>query len=213
MKRIKLYLAIYCLSLFASATAHCQDAPHTVCSPCKLDVRNGVTPYSITYDLMHASYERQLVRQLLVSQDGRIVQRLKVHREVPFLANEIPSLSGVDVNADGFQDIQFVTAQGVANTYADYWLYKPSLKRFSYLGNYPVLTRDPETHLLKTYETSQGGVQYASRQYAFRGGKLELMRSETQDEIKTSGLFRLTIKQRIHGVLKTTTQKTIRPPS
>ncbi len=194
-------------------TEHGQVTPNTMCSPCMLEVGRGVPSYSITYDFMHALNDGQLVPQLLVSQNGKIVQKLKVHNEVQFFTDGTPSFRGVDVNADGFQDIEFVTAQGATNTYADYWLYKPSQKQFSYLGNYPVFTRDPQTHLLKTYETSQAGVQYASKQYVFRGGKLELMRAEMQDETKTHGLFRLTIKERVHGVLKTTTQKLVRPPA
>ena len=42
------------------------------------------------------------------------------------------------MNFDGFNDVLLATSRGVANTYADYWLFVGATGEFSYLGNYPL---------------------------------------------------------------------------
>jgi hypothetical protein len=183
------------------------------CQPCQFTVGAGGPEFSIVFHATKQADGAQVVNEIVVSRGGAEIQRLQVHNMMPASADQGAVFRGVDINFDGLQDIEFITSRGVANAYADYWIYKPGEAKFAYLGNYPIFTVDQEKHRLKTYERNgDGGMSYSSKEYVFVDGKLQLMRSETQEETARYGVFQLTIRERVNGVLRVKLRKTVRTP-
>ena len=102
-----------------------------------------------------------------------------------------------DLNGDGNLDLMIATSRGVANTYADYWRFVPASSTFAYLGNYPELAIDTATKRLKSYERGgAGGRLFQSREWAFDGDTLLVMREEVQEPTAKPGEFTRIIRER-----------------
>lgn len=208
---------LLCCFLFPLVPAHAGQGQGSApengrgCQPCRLETGSGGPVFSITLRPSEASKQNHSA-ELIVARDGAKVQRLALQDAGPLL-EDAGAFRGVDVNFDGLRDIEIITSRGVTNAYADYWLYRPSEKHFTRLGNYPVLVPDGARHILKSYENNgEGGLAYAAKEYAFAGEKLQLMRSEVQQETSRYGVFRLTVQERVAGVLKVTSRKLVKAP-
>jgi hypothetical protein len=131
----------------------------------------------------------------------------------PISKDEQFFFGGVDINFDGLLDLMLITRRGVANAYAEYWLFDAKTGMFTALGTYPVFRIDSQKGRLSTYERGgSAGMIHESKEYAFLDGKLTLMRDEKQEATKQPGIFRQVIRERVNGVMKITTAKTIRAP-
>jgi hypothetical protein len=190
--------------------------PHFVtdCRPCTFPVKVGGPSYAFTFDIRKTS-------------DGRVVQAIDVKRPDGSNAGHLPVANmtpvqddgqfffgGIDLNADGSLDLTLMTRQGVANAYALYWLFDEQSKSFKALGTFPVFTVDTKTHRLKTYERNgSGGMIYEAKEYEFEQSRLMLIRDEKQDATPKTGIFKLTIRERVGNTLKLTSEKTVRAPA
>lgn len=145
--------------------------------------------------------------------ESNLYQQLSVKDMTPVPDAQPFFFGGVDLNADRFLDLMLITSRGVANAYADYWLFQPTTGKYTYLGNYPVFRIDPVNHRLLTYERGgMGGMIFESREYEFRAGKLILTKSEKQDATGRPGMFRKVTRRRINGVLKIVRTDTVKAP-
>jgi hypothetical protein len=123
------------------------------------------------------------------------------------------SIEAEDINFDGYRDIVFDTRQGIANTYAHYWLFDPHSIGFEDLGEFPTFQIDEHTQRLSTYERNgYAGLQYERREYAYETGHLTLMRSEVQVATSKVDTFERTISTRQNGELRVTKRKHVRVP-
>jgi hypothetical protein len=198
------------VSLLLTAQALSLDG-QSDCQPCTIRITPEGAEYSFFFHTQVRADGRRAVQSIRVMQGSAEVQELKVHSMMGVPARKNFFFRGVDINFDGFQDLEFITSQGVANAHADYWVFTPAAKKFSYLGNYSVFTIETDTHRLKTYERGgYGGMVYESDEYAFADGKLLLMRSEKQEATTQPNVFRQVIRERVKGVLKVTHRSTVK---
>src|SRR5262245_57738144 len=143
------------------------------CRPCRFQIGPGLRPVGFTFEI-DSSADGKAVRVIEAQPDGGISpQRLEVHAMTPEVPGDKFFFGAVDLNRDGFLDLLIATRRGIANTYVDYWRFVPDSNRFAYLGNYPIFSMDTATHRLTTYERAgEGGREYLTREWAFRGGSL-----------------------------------------
>jgi hypothetical protein len=90
--------------------------------------------------------ERDLIA-LRVTWDEK-VQNLQVVSDTTILEGDRGYILFQDITFDGLYDIGITTSFGVANLYLDYWVHNESDKHFTYVGNFPRLTPDPEEKVL-----------------------------------------------------------------
>jgi hypothetical protein len=214
--------AFWFLSTIVASPAQTPDAgasssePHFVtdCRPCTFPVKVGGPSYAFTFDIRKTSDGRQIQAIDVQRPDGLNAGHLPVLNTMPVQDDGQFFFGGVDINFDGSLDLMLITRQGVANAYASYWLFDEQSKSFKPLGTFPVFTVDPQTHHLKTYERNgSGGMIYEAREYEFEHNHLVLMRDEKQDATAKTGVFRLTIRERVGNTLKQTSVKTVRAPA
>ena len=141
------------------------------------------------------------------------IQRLPVMGMEPVGKEEQFFFGGADINFDGLLDLMLITRKGVANAYAEYWLFDPKSGTFTALGAYPVFRVDIQKQRLSTYERGgSAGLIHESKEYAFVDGKLTLTRDEKQEATENPSVFRLVIQERVGGVMKTVKTGTVRAP-
>jgi hypothetical protein len=180
------------------------------CQPCTIRIAPQGPVYSFFFNVRLNPDGRRVVPSIRVVRDNSEVQELKVHDMMPMPAKKKFFFGGVDINFDGFQDLEILTSRGAANASADYWIFKPDTGKFDYLGNYPIFTIDAEKHRLKTYERGgYGGMVYTSSEYAFVDGKLELTRCEKQEATAQENVFSRVVQERVNGELKVTQRETV----
>ena len=206
-----------CVVLFILSVARVASAqissPQDVsdCQPCTIRVAPQGPEYSFFFDVKINPDGRRVVASVRVVRNNSEVQELKVHNMTPMPPNREFFFGGIDINFDGFRDLELITSRGVANSSADYWIFEPDTEKFHYLGNYPVFTLDPEKHRLKSYERGgYGGMVYTSSEYAFVDGKLELTRCEKQEATAQENVFSRVVQERVNGELKVTQRETVR---
>jgi hypothetical protein len=182
------------------------------CRPCTFSPGGSFPASSFTFDLKTLP-EGRSVEAIAVDRDSKPVQRLPVAGMEPVSKEEQFFFGGVDLNFDGLLDLMLITRKGVANAYAEYWLFDPKTAMFTALGTYPVFRVDARKHRLSTYERGgSGGLIHESKEYAFLDGKLVVMRQEKQDATREPGVFRKVVRERIDGVMKITKTETVRAP-
>ncbi len=182
------------------------------CRPCTFVPGPKEPEYSFTFEVTNSDAGRVL-KAIDVRVDLRQIQRLPVSEMTPVGEEEDFFFGGVDLNLDGFLDLMLITRHGVANAYADYWLFDPATGTYQRLGNYAILRVDPKTKHLRSYERGgMGGLIYESKEYDFVAGKLTLVRDEKQDSTTQAGILKKTIRERINGALKTVKVETVQAP-
>jgi hypothetical protein len=173
------------------------------CQPCSFRVAPQGEEFAFFFNVRPESDGGRIIESIRVSHGSKPLQELKVHGMMPVREGERFFFGGTDINFDGFLDLELITRSGVANAYADYWLFAPASNSFAYLGNFPILKVNAETHRLSSNERGgYGGMIYEAREYAFVDGKLEVMRCEKQEATKRENVFRKTIRERVNGKLR-----------
>lgn len=184
------------------------------CTPCSFTVGQGIATYDIRFNLATV-LDGKIIKELKLSpHQGGSQQTLTVHDMAPVKPSESFFLGATDINFDGFNDIFVLTSRGVANSYADYWIFIPSDKTFSYLGNYPFFSVNRTKAILSTYERGGfGGMVYERTDYAFIDGRLTAVASEKQKSTEREGVFRKKLYQRKTGQLRLITTEIVKAPA
>ncbi len=182
------------------------------CRPCSFSPGAGLPNYSFVFDLKTEAQGRA-IQSIEVLRDTSHLQRLLV-TGMEAVGNDEPFFfGGVDINFDGRLDLMLITRRGVANAYAEYWLFNPATGTFDELGTYPVFRVNAEKRRLSTYERGgYGGLVYVSKEYSFVEGRLVLQREETQDATAKSGVFRKVVRERVGGAMKTIRTEMVTAP-
>jgi hypothetical protein len=198
-------LKLICVLPLAVCLAAGQSAePANVpdCRPCSFSPGGKFPNYTFTFDLKVQGDDR-VVDAIEVTRDSKPIQRLLVTGMQPMGRDEQFFFGGTDINFDGLLDLMLITRRGVANAYAEYWLFDPQRGIFANLGTFPLFRVDAEHHRLNTYERGgSGGLIHQSKEYAWEAGKLVVMREEKQESTSQPGVFRKVVRERINGVLK-----------
>jgi hypothetical protein len=201
--------------LLLARAALCQ-APADVkdCRPCTFSPGPGLPPYHFVFNVKSNAEGRGIDEiRVLRESETEPRQRLPVKDMTPISEQESFFFGGLDLNMDGFLDLMLITDRGVANAYADYWLFDSASGNYVYLGKYPVFRIDSKRHRLLTYERGgSAGLIYESREYEFQGNKLILVKSEKQDAAGRRGAYRKVARERVNGVMKITRAETVKAP-
>jgi hypothetical protein len=213
------YRRLVCVSLLLPTLARItlgQVPPAAVkdCQPCILRPSPNLVPHYFTFEVK-TTQDGRTVEAILVAKEKQAepFQRLAVKNMTPITEGESFFFGGVDLNQDDFLDLMLVTDRGIANAYADYWLFEPKSGKYAYLGKYPVFRVDAHSHQLFTYERGgEAGLIFESRAYAFRDGNLLLLKSEKQNATAEPGVFRKVTRERINGVMKIVRTEKVKAP-
>lgn len=182
------------------------------CQPCLFRVAAGLPDYALRFQMHTPAGGERVVEAIVVQRAGQEVQRLPVPAMEPVLLGAAFFFAAQDINFDGYNDLALAVARGVANTYAMYWLFEPSRRRFTSLGRYPWLTVDTTRKRLSTYERGgNGGLIYTAAEYAFSHNVLVVMRRESQERHPQGG-YRKIIAERRHGRLQVVRTHKVTPP-
>ncbi len=184
------------------------------CAPCTFRIGTNLPDFAVTFKVRELPDAGRLVESLQVSRADRpgAPQTLDVHKMTPVPKGDDFFIGADDINFDGYRDLFFATSRGVANTYADYWLFDPAKGEFTYLGNTPVFKVDAEKHELSTYERGgDGGMIYTARRYAFENGTLVVTASEEQEKA-AGGAYQKRVFERRGGKLELVKREMVRPP-
>lgn len=182
------------------------------CRPCTITPGGKTPAFSFTFEIKKE--ERSVTAIHVVNSSTHAKQRLTVTADMdPIQAGQKFFFGGVDVNFDGYLDVMLITSRGVANAYADYWIYDPVKASFEPLGNYPVLKIDAAKKRLSTYERGgSAGLEHEAKEFAFVNGKLTVMREEKQEPTNQPGVFRKVVRERAGAGMKTVKTETVRAP-
>jgi hypothetical protein len=182
------------------------------CQPCLFRPAAGVPEVSLVFHLRPRAGGERVVEDIVVQRGGQDIQRLPVPEMDPVPPGESFLLDEQDINFDGYNDLALAVAQGIANTYAMYWLFDPSQGRFTPLGRYPWLTVDATHKRLSAYERGgDGGLIYTATTYAFSDNVLLVMRRERQER-RPQGGYRKIIEERRNGRLQVVRKQNVKPP-
>ena len=175
------------------------------CEPCDLLITPALPEFSVRFEYRNEDDNFRSVQALLVSEAGKdiVKQHLIVENMTPVSQDSQFFFGGLDINFDGYNDIVFATQRGVANTFADYWLFDPKNKEFYRLGNYPIFSIDNDQKRLKTYERGgYGGMVYESNEYIFVENELIKIRNEKQETTGKFGAFKRITRENVNGSMK-----------
>ena len=185
------------------------------CTPCTFKIGQSLPDYALRFTVRDLPDDRRIVDALQVSRaDGSTwTQSLQVHGMTPIAKTGELFISAEDINFDGYNDLSFATSRGVANTYADYWVFDPRQGTFRYLGNYPIFKVDPQKGELSTYERGgDGGMIYKSTRYAVVNGAPTVVASEEQEKTELDGVYRKSVFQLRDGQLALVKRENVRAP-
>jgi hypothetical protein len=174
------------------------------CDPCTFEIGPSLPPYQISFKVK-TSENRKLIEELVISPLNRpdLSQTLSVHAMTPIKRDKEFFVGSADVNFDGYNDLFLVTSRGTANTYADYWEFEPKAKKFSYLGNYPILKVENKTKTLSSYERGgSGGMIFTQNAYKFIDGVLTIIESVKQEATDQDGVYIKKTFRRKSGTLE-----------
>jgi hypothetical protein len=186
------------------------------CAPCFVRVGRDVSDFTVTFAEVALPDGRRGIAELRLLRRDRPAwsQSFPVRDSAAILQAEQFFLGATDINFDGYGDLFVATSRGVANAYADYWLFTPPEQQFVYLGNYPVFTVDSAQTRLKTHERGgAGGLIYEARQYQFVDGVLTVVESETQEATDQPGVYRREVRRLTNGELRAVSSEIVRPPA
>lgn len=139
----------------------------------------------------------------LIAADNNSASSFSLSPIEPFFTDEPVEIYFGDINFDAATDFWLVTAKGVANSYADYWIYSQPHGQFIYLGNYPWLTTHPDSKTLTSYERGgYAGLNYTKKEYQFLSNTLQVTREEIQLHDPASNKTTQQVRTLIEGELK-----------
>ncbi|HEY5707438.1 MAG TPA: hypothetical protein VIS96_17910 [Terrimicrobiaceae bacterium] len=185
------------------------------CDPCTFEIAQKLAPYQIRFRFRNLPDDRRVIQALEVFTNDKPgwTQSLAVHDMTPVKRDDKVVIGTADINFDGYNDLLFATSRGIANSYADYWLFAPSTQEFKYLGNYPIFALDSRNHRLSTYERGgHAGMIYQSKHYRFIDGVLTLVESETQEATEQDGVYLKRISRLKNGHLRQVKRELIKVP-
>jgi len=208
-------LAASLLLVFTGA-AWCQAPPADVrdCQPCSFQPSPSRRPYFFTFEVK-TTRDGRAVQAISVGDGNGVepLQRLVVKDMMPIAEGESFFFGGVDLDQDGFLDLMLITNRGIANAYADYWLFEPTSGRYKYLGKFPVFRVNAESRRLLTYERGgEAGLIFESREYEFSDGRILLVKSEKQDATAHPGIFKKVTRERINGAMQIVRVEKVKAP-
>ena len=177
----------------------------STCQPCKLAIAPTLPTISVSYEVVNQPDGTRTVKALkLVSEDKPGWSQTLPIKEMQAVQAEDELLVGItDLNFDGNNDLYFVTSSGVANEYADYWVFDPAKTMFIYLGNYPILRVDAAKKSISSYERGgHGGMIYESKKYRFINNALIPIEVEKQQPTKQYGVYTKSTSQLKDGKLQ-----------
>jgi hypothetical protein len=186
------------------------------CDPCTFLVARNAQPRAITFAVEERPGGWRAVRELRVTRASETAapQVLPVEGMAPIGPGQTFFVGAADVNFDGYADLYLATSRGVANAYADYWLFVPSTGEFSPLGRYPIFTRDPASRTLSTFERGgEAGLIYRKQKYQFVKGALTRVESEVQEETDRPGVFRRKTFRLAGGKLRLVRTEIVKAPA
>jgi hypothetical protein len=182
------------------------------CSPCHITLQEGTAPADFRFDLATGP-EGRVIKAVQFERDGHLVQRLEVPSMIPRAADEQFFFGGQDINFDGWLDLVLMTAQGTANSSAQYWVYDPSTGKFRDLGRLPLLSVDSFHKRLSSYVSNgPAGLDFEKREYGFEGQSLVVLSEVTQKATTRAEYFERTTRRRQNGKLMVVKVKTIKAP-
>jgi hypothetical protein len=186
------------------------------CDPCRFKIAETLAPYLVHFQFQSFPNDDHVIQSLQISRDDKPgwSQSLPVHDMDPTSKGEEFFIGSADINFDGYNDLFLLTNHGVANAYANYWLFAPAKEDFAYLGNYPMFTVDSSNRQLSTYERGgHGGLIYQANHYRFIKGVLTATASEKQEATDRQGVYRKSIYRHKDGKLRLIKKETIRSHS
>jgi hypothetical protein len=185
------------------------------CAPCIVRVGDDTGDFTLTFDVRQLAGGQRGISEIHLAPRGRagVRQTFAVRDSAALGASDLFFVGAFDLNFDGYSDFFLATSQGVANTYADHWLFEPGAGRFKYLGNYPLFTIDSAQRRLKTYERGgDAGLIYTANQYEFSADTIVLVESEIQEATAQAGVYRRRVLRRQAGELRVIRTETVRAP-
>ncbi len=200
------------LVLLSGCSSVVTAGPVEDCQPCLFQVAAGLSDYALVFQTHTLAGGERVVDAIVVQRAGQEVQRLSVPAMEPVPPGGTFFFDAPDINFDGYNDLALAVAQGVANTYAMYWLFDPVRGRFTALGRYPWFTMDTTRKRLATYERGgDGGLIYTATEYAFSNNVLIVLRRERQERHPQGGYRKIT-EERRSGRLQVVQTQTVKPP-
>lgn len=162
------------------------------CQPCQLAISPMLPGIDIRYQIVNQPPESRWVKAIILTSNAKPAwsQTLPVIEMLPVEATDEFFIGVTDLNFDGNNDLYFITSRGVANAYADYWLFDPAATKFTYLGNYPLLNVNKTNRTITAYQRGgHGGMIYESTKYAFINNALTVVEVEKQEASATQGIY------------------------
>jgi len=172
-------------------------------------------PCEFRIDTQYQEDSGWVVKQIIVSPKdaGGVEQYLAASAMSPVFDKEDIYFDHEDINFDGYQDLVLLTDRGAANSYGDYWLFKPTLKKYVKLGHYPFFQINTETHRISTYERmGHGGLIYEIKEYIFLNSVLTTVRTEKQEWIAEKECYFKVIQERSNNKLQVVSEIFVPPP-
>src|SRR5262245_54565099 len=201
------------LVLLSGCVSVVTAGPVQDCKPCLFQVAAGLSDYALMFQTRTVAGGARVVDSIVLQRAGKEVQRLSVPAMEPVLPGGAFVFDAQDINFDGYNDLALAVVQGVANTYAMYWLFDPVHGRFTALGRYPWFTVDAPRKRLSTYERGgDGGLIYTATEYAFSKNILIVQRREHQERHPQGGYRKITEERRSGRLQVVQTQKVKPPP-
>lgn len=138
----------------------------------------------------------------------------------PLPYEQIDYLWAVDMNFDGYLDLQFLNTLGATgNSGSRYWLYNPARARFEFnqsLSELGGAKADAATRTIHTYSKGgAAGMVYWSAVHAWENGKLVTLEEESQNYPpgdNSGNWFVRVVKQRRNGRLVEVSRERVKAP-
>ena len=213
---------VYCLPIGISigSTVCAQDMPTGSsgyvkdCQPCQFMVGEGLPPYQFFF-MLERNDESRSIGEVVVKQALSVdtLQTLIIDNMYTVSLDGEFFFEARDINFDGYNDLSLIIEQGVANSYAKYWLFDSEMRRFNYLDEFPMLTVDRSTNTLSSYERGgHGGMIFERKKYQFDNGRLRIVSQETQEWVAEKQAYLNTIRVLKSGRLSVVEEKIVHPP-
>jgi hypothetical protein len=199
----------------ASSSGSAQSVQTTNCDPCRFTVGPEFGAIVVRFRLRDAGSGGKAVEALEIESERTpgAKQSLPVRDMDPVREGDKYFIEARDINFDGLSDLMLITRKGVANAYADYWVFDSTSARFNYVGNFPILKVDAGKRLLSSYERGgQGGMLYEAKRYRFDQGKLVVVEAEQQEATERHGVFRKTLYKLKDGKLQVVRRENVKAP-
>ncbi len=187
------------LLLFTSVGCHGEPTPAlnpepktvylktTECKPCKLPIAPELPQFSFTFNTNTIQNTKSISSiNVSIPPASNTTQILNVSKMEPIYDDDEFLIIAEDINNDGYNDLALTTSYGITNKYIDYWIFDNKNNKFSFIGNYPILSINKQNNTISSYEAhGDGGMIFTSTNYSFIKEKLTV----TSQEIQTKNGF------------------------